>query len=101
MLGRLAANLRAGLNAALAPAADPRTTYVSAHQKQQALLAHVGLAVNQVTASKDRLQARAKEDRARLPQMLEEARAGLVAGRPDPARLSFPPPHVVPPRLAP
>jgi phage shock protein A len=89
ILGRIAANLRAGLNAALAPAADPRTTYVSAHQKQQALLAQVGLAVNQVTASKERLQARAKEDRARLPQMLEEARAELVAGRPDAARLSL------------
>src|SRR6266851_5515110 len=79
MLGQIAASLRAGLNAALAPAADPRTAYVSAHQKQQALLAQVGLAVNQVTASKQRLQARAKEDRARLPQMLEEARAELVA----------------------
>jgi len=89
ILGRLASNLRAGLNAALAPAADPRTTYVSAHQKQQALLAQVGLAVNQVTASKERLQARAKEDRARLPQMLEEARAELVAGRSDAARLSL------------
>src|SRR5260370_4554438 len=89
MLGRLAANLRAGLNAALAPAADRRTPYVSAHQKQQALRAQVGLAVNQVTASKERLQARAKEDRARLPQMLEEARAELVAGRPDAARLSL------------
>ena len=87
ILGRLAANLRAGFSAALAPAADPRTTYVSAHQKQQALLAQVGQAVNQVTASKQRLQARAKEDRARVPQMLEEARAELLAGRPDAARL--------------
>jgi phage shock protein A len=89
ILGQIATSLRAGLNAALAPAADPRTTYVSAHQKQQALLAQVGLAVNQVTASKERLQARAKEDRARLPQMLDEARAELVAGRPDAARLSL------------
>jgi phage shock protein A len=89
MLGQIAASLRAGLNAALAPAADPRTAYVSAHQKQQALLAQVGLAVNQVTASKQRLQARATEDRARLPQMLEEARAELVAGRADAARLSL------------
>lgn len=89
MLGQIAASLRAGLNAALAPAPDPRTTYVSAHQKQQALLAQVGLAVNQVTASKLRLQARAKEDRARLPQMLEEARSELVAGRADAARLSL------------
>jgi len=89
MLGRIAANLRAGLDAALAPAVDPRTTYVSAHQKQQALLAQVGVAVNQVTASRERLQARAKEDRARLPEMLAEARAELVAGRPDAARLSL------------
>ncbi len=89
ILGQIAASLRTGLNAALAPAADPRTTYVSAHQKQQALLAQVGLAVNQVTASKERLQARAEEDRARLPRMLDEARAELVAGRPDAARLSL------------
>jgi phage shock protein A len=88
-MGQIAASLRAGLSAALAPAADPRTTYVSAHQKQQALLAQVGLAVNQVTASKERLQARAKGDRARLPQMLGEARAELIAGRPDAARLSL------------
>jgi phage shock protein A len=89
ILGQIAASLRAGLNAALAPATDPRTTYVSAHQKQQALLAQVGLAVNQVTESKQRLQARATEDRARLPQMLEEARAELIAGRTDGARLSL------------
>jgi phage shock protein A len=89
IFGQIAASLRAGLNAALAPAADPRATYVSAQQKQQALLAQVGLAVKQVTESKLRLQARALEDRGRLPQMLEEARAELVAGRPDAARLSL------------
>src|SRR5216683_2138772 len=86
-LGKIAASLRAGLSAALAPAVDPRTTYVNAHEKQQALLAQVGRAMDQVTASKHRLQARAADDRARLPKMLEDARAELVAGRSDSARL--------------
>jgi phage shock protein A len=95
ILGQIAAGLRAGLNAALAPAADPRTAYVSAHSKQRALLAQVGLAMNQVTASKERLQGRALEDRARLPRMLDEARAELVAGRADAARLCLRRRHVV------
>lgn len=85
--GQIAGAVKSGLSAALAPAADPRATYVSAHQKQQALLAEVGLAVDQVGASKRRLQQRAAEDRARLPQMLEEARTELAAGRQDTARL--------------
>lgn len=89
ILGQIAATLKSGLNAALAPAADPRTTYVNAHQKQQALLAQVALAVDQVTASKLRLRERARADRDRLPAMLDEARAELVAGRVDAARLSL------------
>lgn len=87
ILGQIAASLKAGLSAALAPAVDPRTTYVNAHEKQEALLAQVGRAMDQVTASKHRLQARAADDRARLPKMLEDARAELVAGRSDSARL--------------
>src|SRR5438477_8394787 len=86
-LGQITANLKAGIDAALAPAADPRTTYVNAHQKQEALLAQVRVAMNHVTNSKQRMQARALEDKARLPQMLEEARAELVAGRTDAARV--------------
>src|SRR5712692_341686 len=87
ILGQIAASLRAGLSAALAPAVDPRTTYVTAPATQQALVDQVGRAMEQVTASKHRRQARAAEDRARLPKMLEDARAELVAGRPDAARL--------------
>lgn len=85
--GQIAGAVRSGLNSALAPAIDPRTTYVNAHQKQQALLAQVGLAVNQVGASKRRLHERATADRARLPEMLEEARVELAAGRHDAARV--------------
>lgn len=89
VLGQIAGTLKSGLRAALAPAADPRTTYVSAHQKQQALLLQVALAVDQVTASKLRLRERARADHARLPAMLEEARTALVSGRADDARLSL------------
>ena len=99
-LGQIAANLKGGLDAALAPAVDPRTTYVNAHQKQEALLAQVRVAMNHVTNSKERMQARALEDRARLPQMLEEARAELVAGRTDAARVRLQRRHVVALELA-
>ena len=99
-LGQIATNLKAGLDAALAPAVDPRTTYVNAHQKQEALLAQVRLAMNHVTASKERMQARAVEDRARLPQMLEEARAELVAGHTEAARVRLQRRHVVALELA-
>ena len=99
-LGQIATNLKAGLDAALAPAVDPRTTYVNANQKQEALLAQVRLAMNHVTASKERMQARAVEDRARLPQMLEEARAELVAGHTEAARVRLQRRHVVALELA-
>ena len=99
-LGQITANLKAGLDAALAPAADPRTTYVNAHQKQEALLAQVRVAMNHVTNSKQRMQARALEDKARLPQMMEEARAELVAGRTDAARVRLQRRHVVALELA-
>ena len=100
ILGQIAANLKAGVSAALAPAADPRRTYISAESKQQALLAQVRVAMNHLTASKQRMQARAVEDRARLPQMLDEARAELVAGRSDLARVSLRRRHVVALELA-
>src|SRR5205807_2442066 len=49
----------------------------------------------QITASKERMQSRAMEDRARLPQMLEEARAELVAGRTEAARVRLQRRHVL------
>jgi len=52
ILGQIAANLKAGVSAALAPADDPRRTYMSAERKQQALLAQVRVAMNHLTASK-------------------------------------------------
>jgi len=100
ILGQIAANLKAGVSAALAPADDPRRTYMSAERKQQALLEQVRVAMNHLSASKQRMQARAVEDRARLPQMLDEARAELVAGRVDVARVSLRRRHVVALELA-
>src|SRR5712692_8330145 len=79
ILGQIAANLKAGVSAALAP---------------------VRVAMNHLSASKQRMQARAVEDRARLPQMFDEARAELVAGRVDVARVSLRRRHVVALELA-
>ena len=56
--------------------------------------------MNHVTASKERMQARAVEDRARLPHMLQEARAELVAGHTEAARIRLQRRHVVALELA-
>lgn len=73
---------------------------MSAERKQQALLAQVRVAMNHLTASKQRMRTRAMDDRARLPQMLDEARAELVTGRSDLARASLRRRHVVALELA-
>jgi len=73
---------------------------MSAERKQQALLAQVRVAMNHLTASKQRMRTRAMDDRARLPQMLDEARAELMTGRSDLARASLRRRHVVALELA-
>ncbi|HSS92923.1 MAG TPA: hypothetical protein VLR46_02910 [Candidatus Dormibacteraeota bacterium] len=87
LLDQLASAVRSGLRVALAPAADPRLTFVNAHQKQLALLSQVAAAVSQVAESKRRMITRAADDRSRLAEMLEEARTELVVGRSEAARI--------------
>ncbi len=89
LFGRIGKTVRAGLGAALAPAEDPRQTYVNAYQKQRQLLLEVGAAMGQVNASKKRLEAKTNEVKAKLPHLLDQARSELAAGRQDMARLTL------------
>ena len=81
--------LRRWLNAFLAPAPDPRQTFASAYQRQRELLARVQGALAEIGASKAKLDAKGVEVREKLPQMEEQARRSLIAGREDLARLAL------------
>src|SRR2546421_12463074 len=86
--------MRASAPAALAPAADPRVTHLTSHQKQRALLNQVVMAGQEVTAAKERLRAAAESVRAKLPAMEEQARQDLKQARDSRARLALQPRQV-------
>ncbi len=89
LFGRFGGKIKAGLSAALAPAADPRQTYLNAYQKQRVLLSQVEGALDQVGASKKRLQEMTQQVRAKLPALQDQARDALKAGREDMARVAL------------
>lgn len=72
-----------------APAADPRKTFASAYDRHRGLLLQVREALVQLVSSKERLEAKTAEVQGKLPQLEEEARRALVAGREDLARLAL------------
>jgi phage shock protein A len=89
LLDRLKTVLAKGASVALAPAPDPRVTYLTSHQRQRALLDQVIKAGQQVSAAKERLRATAGAVREKLPAMEEQARAELRAGHEAMARLAL------------
>src|SRR5437899_13046592 len=89
ILDRITRLMKASATVALAPAPDPRVTYLTSHQKQRALLNQVAKAGKEVTAAKERLRADADAVRAKLPAMEEQARQELKAGRESMARLAL------------
>ena len=89
LLDRIGGKVKAGFDAALAPAADPRQVYISAYQRQRELLAEVGTAMRQVSASKRRLEQKTSDVKAKLPTLQDEARVALGAGRVEQARLAL------------
>lgn len=89
LLGRLILLLKTPLNALFAPAPDPRQTFANAYQRQREVLLKVRQALADIAASKSRLEAKTTETKAKLPQLEEEARGTLIAGREDLARLAL------------
>ncbi len=95
ILRRLTLIVKVWMNKLLAPAQDPRQVFADAYQRQQVLLLKVRQAMANVTASKQQIvQKREERDReaktvaarGKLPQMEDQARQALAAGREDQAR---------------
>ena len=89
ILDRIAKRLKEGTAAALAPAVDPREVHLTSQQKQRALLERVSAAIREVIAARGRLEASAALVRAKLPQLEQQAREELQAGRRAMARLAL------------
>jgi len=89
ILDRIKKTLKESTAAALAPAVDPREVNLTSHQKQRALLEQVAAAIREVIAARGRLEASAESVRAKLPELEEQARSELQAGRRNMARLAL------------
>ena len=89
LLDRIGKKLKEGTAAALAAAPDPRLVHASAYQKQRALLDQVAAAIQEVVASRERLEASATAVRGRLPALEAQAREELKAGRRSMARMAL------------
>ncbi len=81
--------LKVSVGAALAPAEDPRQGFAFAYQSQRELLAKVQESLLAIRASGQRLEARAAEARELLPKLEDQARAAVVSGREELARLAL------------
>ena len=86
ILRRLTLIVKVWMNKLLAPAQDPRQVFADAYQRQQVLLLKVRQAMANVTASKQQIEAKTVAARGKLPQMEDQARQALAAGREDQAR---------------
>jgi phage shock protein A len=88
-LDRLGRKLKEGSAAAFAAAPDPRRSGVSSYRRQRDLLDEVAAAIQDVVAARERLEASAGAVRGRLPELEDQARAELKAGRRSMARLAL------------
>lgn len=85
--GRFSKRVKKGMETLLSPAEDPRQTHVSTFERQRGLLVKVQTALEEVGKAKSRLETKAAETRAKLPQLEELARQALREDREDLARL--------------
>ena len=77
------------LRSMLAPAADPREVFATAHQRHIEYLARVRSARENLSQSRAQLVVKASEARAKLPELDTQAREALMNGREDLARLAL------------
>jgi phage shock protein A len=89
LLQRFFHMLKRSLTKFLEPADDPRHTFANAYQRQRELLAKVQRALLDISTTKQRLETKTAEVRAKLPKLQERARGSLVEGREDLARLAL------------
>lgn len=88
-MGRFIHKLKKSLDTIMAPAEDPRLTYAQTCERQRALLARVQAALLEISAAKERLEAKAADIKTRMPQLEEQARRSLRDRREDLARLAL------------
>jgi phage shock protein A len=89
LLSRSLCLLRGGIDALLAPAADPRVAFASAQQRQRELLALARRALAELGGARGQLEARMAAIQAHLPRLEHEALHALRGGREDLARLAL------------
>src|SRR5213593_4593568 len=80
---------RSKSSAALDRLEDPRETLDYAYTQQQELLRKVKQGLLDVATSKQQLDRQAEQTRSRIPQLEDQARRALAAGREDLARIAL------------
>jgi phage shock protein A len=86
---RFALLFRSRTSAALDRAEDPRETLDYAYAQQQELLRKVRQGLIEVATSKKQLEHQTRQIESRIPQLEDQARRALAAGREDLARRSL------------
>jgi len=86
---RLKLIFSAKASSALDRAEDPREVLDYAYSQQQQLLLKLRQGLVDVATSREQLQQQAKKLEARIPQLDDQARRALVAGREDLARITL------------
>lgn len=81
--------LKVKTSAALDRVEDPIQVVEYALEQQQAVLRKVRLGLVEVTTSRCQLEQQAEKQRAKVPQMEDQARRALLAGREDLARIAL------------
>jgi phage shock protein A len=88
-LNKFSKMLKSSAETLLAPAADPRETFVSPQQRREVMLTRVREALTQNAALLRRLDFRLKQAKEKLPRLEEQARNALREKREDFARLTL------------
>lgn len=88
-MSRFMKRLKNGLSTLMAPAEDPRETYLNTFDRQRDLLARVQRALVEIGTVKERLSTKSSLVHTRLAEFEETARRALQSGREDMARLSL------------
>ena len=85
----LLSGIKGILRGLFSPAEDPRQGYVSIQDRQTDRLRRLRDALQAVSTSKQQLEAQTQRLRAKLPELEQQAREALVAGREDMTRLTL------------
>ena len=89
VMSRMSTVVKSKMNRILDRAEDPRETLDYAYDKQREMLQNVKRGIVEMVTMKRRLQLQAEKVRASVPNVENQARQALAAGREDLARLAL------------